>query len=163
MDLQPPLLITTADHPLLTAATVDAFCSRAATLAADVAIGVISADAVQAAFPGLPRARYRFRDGVYRGCNLYALLNQAGRGAPSVWGKFEGYRKHPARMVSTLGLGTLLRFLLGRLTLSAVTERISSRIGLSFQVVPLTDPAAGFDVDTLPQLRAAEAHLGKQG
>ena len=159
LDLQPPVLITTADHPLLTAETVDEFCSRAAVLQTDVAVGVVSGDAVRASFPAFARRTYRFRDGSYRGCNLYALLSRAGRGAPAVWRQFEDFRKHPVRMVGALGVGTLVWFLVGRLALADVARRIASKFGLSLQVVPLRDPAAGFDVDTLPQLRAAEGYL----
>ena len=62
-------------------------------------------------------------------------------------------------MIRLLGYGTLLRFLLGRLALADLTGIVFARLGLRIRPVFLTDPAAGFDVDTPEQRTAAEAFL----
>lgn len=158
--LAPPLLITTADHPLLTAAMVDEFCAASAALAgADVSFGLAPGERVAALFPGIRRTHYRFRDGAFCGCNLYGLLTPAGCTAPAAWMRVEQGRKRPWRMVGALGPRVLIRFLLGRLTLDEVTALIRRRIGLWARPVHLSDPAAGFDVDTVEQQRAAEDYL----
>jgi CTP:molybdopterin cytidylyltransferase MocA len=161
--LQAPLLITTADHPLLTVATVDEFCIAAAASAADLAFGVAPGDAVRAAFPGSRRTVYRFRDGRYCGCNLYALLTVAGLAAPRLWREVEQHRKRPWRIVSMLGPLALARFILGRLALTQVTTVAQARFALQARAVVLSDPAAGFDVDTVEQLRTAEEYLATVG
>jgi len=159
LGLEPPVLITTADHPLLTAATLDAFCERATTLNADATFGLVPAALVQAAFPGIRRTVFRFRDGGFCGCNLYALLSTAGYEALTTWTRVEADRKRPWRMLRILGYGTLLRFVLGRLALADLTGSVFARTGLRVRPVFLTDPAAGFDVDTPEQRTAAEAFL----
>lgn len=161
LGLTPPILVTTADHPLLVAPTLDAFCERAAAADADATFGLVPADLVRGAFPGLRRTAWRFRDGAFCGCNLYALLTQAGCRAPAVWTRVETHRKRPWRMVRALGGATLLRFLTGRLALADLTEVVRTRTGLRVLPVLLTDPAAGFDVDTPEQRRAAEAYLAR--
>lgn len=163
LGLEPPILITTADHPLLTPATLAAFCERAAALNADAAFGLVPIGLVRAAFPGVRRTAFRFRDGGFCGCNLYALLSSAGREAPTIWTQVEAHRKRPWRMLGTLGYGTLLRFALGRLALADLTGLVFARTGLRVRPVFLTDPAAGFDVDTPEQRRAAEAFLAARG
>lgn len=157
--LAPPLLVTTADHPLLSVATVDEFCAGSLASDGDVSFGVVRAEAVAARFPGIRRTRFRFRDGAWCGCNLFALLTPAGCTAPALWRRVESHRKRPWRIVGALGPVVLLRFLFGRLALHEVTALGQRQLGLRAQPVQLTDPAAGFDVDTVEQRAVADAYL----
>lgn len=159
LGLAPPVLITTADHPLLSPATLDAFCERATAINADATFGLVPVNLVHAAFPGSRRTAFRFRDGGFCGCNLYALLTTKGYAALREWTQVEAERKRPWRMLKILGYGTLLRFVLGRLSLADLTGVVFARTGLSVRPVLLTDPAAGFDVDTPEQRLAAERFL----
>ncbi|MCC6765774.1 MAG: nucleotidyltransferase family protein [Deltaproteobacteria bacterium] len=159
LGLTPPVLITTADHPLLSAATLDAFCERATAINADATFGLVPVSLVHAAFPGIRRTAFRFHDGGFCGCNLYALLTTKGYAALREWTRVEAERKRPWRMLRILGWGTLARFALGRLSLADLTGVVFARTGLSVRPVLLTDPAAGFDIDTPAQRVAAEAFL----
>jgi GTP:adenosylcobinamide-phosphate guanylyltransferase len=159
LDPNTPLLVATADHPLLTPALVDDFCARSASSGADVTVGLVPAQLVRAAFPSVKRTRLPFRDGAYCGCNLYAFLSPAAQRAPAAWMQVEQHRKRPWRMVGALGFATTMRFLLRRLTVEAVTHLASDRMGVRVQAVVLSHPEAGFDVDTSAQLEAAEAFL----
>jgi CTP:molybdopterin cytidylyltransferase MocA len=163
LGLRPPVLITTADHPLLRPETVDDFCARSLLSGGDATFAVVPGAAVSAAFPGIARTRYRFRDGSYCGCNLYALLTTAGCGAPAVWMRVEQYRKRPWRVLRGLGFFVLARFLLGRLALTEIPPLTRSRVGLRIEPVVLMDAAAGFDVDDVRQLAAAELFLRRRG
>ncbi len=73
-----PLLITTADHPLLSAEIVEAFCAGARASGADLAAGLAAAEVVREAYPEAARTWLRFADGSYSGANLFALLTPAG-------------------------------------------------------------------------------------
>lgn len=157
-----PLLVATADHPLLTAALVDDFCARSARSGADVTVGLVPARLVRGAFPGVRRTTLPFRDGPYCGCNLFAFLTPQAQRAPAAWIQVERHRKQPWRMVSALGVGMTLRFLLRRLTVDAVTDLASDRIGVRIRPIVLSQPEAGFDVDTSAQLAVAEAFLRKR-
>ncbi len=159
LGLTPPILITTADHPLLSTATLDAFCERATAINADATFGLVPVGVVHAAFPGIRRTAFRFRDGGFCGCNLYALLTTKSYTALDEWSRVEAERKRPWRILRILGYGTLFKFVLGRLSLADLTGVVFARTGLSVRPVLLTDPAAGFDVDTPEQRLAAEAFL----
>jgi molybdopterin-guanine dinucleotide biosynthesis protein A len=159
LDPSTPLLVATADHPLLTAALVDDFCSRSASSGADVTVGLVAAHLVQSAFPTLRRTTLPFRDGAYCGCNLYAFLTPTAQRAPAAWMQVEQHRKRPWRMVGALGVGVTLRFLLRRLTVASVTDLASDRMGVHVRPIFLSQPEAGFDVDTSAQLEVAEAYL----
>ncbi len=154
-----PLLVATADHPLLTAALVDDFCARSTSSGADVTVGLVAADLVRTAFPTLRRTALPFRDGAYCGCNLFAFLTPAAQRAPAAWMQVEQHRKRPWRMVGALGVGVTLRFLLRQLTVEALTHLASDRMGVRVRPIFLSQPEAGFDVDTSAQLEVADAFL----
>ena len=100
-----PLLVTTADHPLLTSAIVDSFCRRALEGGADVGVGLVSARLVRETFPDGQRTHLRFHEDSYCGCNLYALVTQKSARAPQFWVRIEAYRKQPWRMIGFIGIG----------------------------------------------------------
>jgi len=66
-----PLLVTTADHALLEAATVDEFCRAA--VGADIGIGVVERANLMKRLPETRRTWLKFRGGAYTGANLFAL------------------------------------------------------------------------------------------
>lgn len=142
-----PVLITTADHALLTPATVDDFCTRARSEATDAVAGVARHEAVAAAFPDMRRTALRFRDGAFCGCNLFAFLTPEGARVAEFWSRAEGIRKRPLSLARLLGPGTLLRYLAGRLTLEEAVDHLGARTGTVLATVELSDPAAAMDID----------------
>ena len=98
-----PVLITTADHPLLTAEIVDHFCRDSLTSGCDVVIGLAPHDLVRATFPDLKKTVLRFRDGNYCGCNLFAFLTEDGRQLADFWRRVERDRKKPLVVIRLLG------------------------------------------------------------
>jgi GTP:adenosylcobinamide-phosphate guanylyltransferase len=163
-----PLLVTTADHPLLTPEIVDEFCARMSTGEYDAGAAVVPADLVRRAFPDSNRTYLRFRERAYSGCNLFAILTQTGLRAPAWWTRIEEHRKRPWRMMSMLGPGVVVRFVLGRMSLAAIEGYVSRKMNLRAAVTVLSHPEAGYDVDTVDHMKVAEAvlrsqHLGADG
>lgn len=151
-----PVLLTTADHALLDSPIVDYFCAQAVASGCDVVVGLALHQQVMAAYPGMRRTALRFRDAAYCGCNLFALLTPAGRAVTTFWQRVEQQRKRPWRLLGALGWGTVVRYLLGRLTLAEALGRLSQRLQLRLGVVLLPFPQAAVDVDTVADWRFAE-------
>lgn len=154
-----PVLLTTADHALLQAQWVDVFCAQALASGKDAVVGLAHHAAVLAAFPGSKRTALRFRDAACCGCNLFAFLTPAGRRAPAFWRQMEQQRKQPHRLAAALGLGTLLAYLCGRLTLADGLEHLSRKIGAELGAVLLDDPRAAVDVDSVADFELVERLL----
>ena len=74
-----PVLITSADHALLTPAIVDGFAAAAANTELDFVAGLVSYDHVRRAFPHSQRTLLRFADGTWCGSNLVLVRTPAGR------------------------------------------------------------------------------------
>ena len=141
-----PLLVTTADHALLQPDWITRF--RADTPAgADVAALLARQDVIEAAALGTKRTYLRFADGAWSGCNLFQFTSARSVAALDLWAQVEADRKRPWRIVRRLGVGTLLRYLLGRLTLVQAVAHLGRLAGLDAAAVASPFGLAAVDVD----------------
>jgi molybdopterin-guanine dinucleotide biosynthesis protein A len=142
-------LVTTADHAWLSAAIVDHFLAAARATGADLAIAFARLDDVRARFPDTRRTGWKFADGGYCGCNLFAFVTPRGHAVAALWQRFEQDRKRPWRIVAGLGAGLLLRYATGRLTLADGLGELGRRAGCRVAPVVLPFPEAAVDVDSV--------------
>jgi GTP:adenosylcobinamide-phosphate guanylyltransferase len=155
--VQWPVLVTTADHALLDAATIDEFCNGAGT--ADVAIGVVDRANLMRRLPATKRTWLKFRGGAYTGANLFALRSPAVGPAIELWRSVEQDRKKAWRVIALLGPAGLLCAALRLISLDEVLAQVGGKLGLSIKAVPLSNPLAGVDVDKDDDHALAEAIL----
>ncbi len=153
-----PLLVTTADHPLLTPEMIAHFCGHV-TSDADVAVALAPASLVRSAHPGAVRTFYRLGNEGYSGCNLFAFRTPASRRAAELWMAMERHRKRPWRLIAAVGPLTLIRFALGMLDVRAVERLLSRRAGAAVRVVEMPFAEAAIDIDKPADLELAEAIL----
>ena len=162
VDRHAPVLLTTADHALLTPAIVRYFLSKSRTAGSDATVGVVKYGDVAAAFPGVKRTVIKLRGGAVCGCNLYAFLNYRGRGLVSFWQRAEDLRKRPWLLIAqTFGPVAILSYMLGFLTIERALNTVSDRTGLKVQPVFLPYPQAAVDVDKIEDLLLAESLLAR--
>jgi CTP:molybdopterin cytidylyltransferase MocA len=154
-----PVLVTTADHALLSAQMVDHFCVEARLKHCDVVVGLAPLERVLETFPDAKRTASRFQDGSYCSCNLFAFLSPRARAAADFWRKVEHQRKKPIRLVSILGWSVVLRYLLRRLSLTDALAQISGRLQLRAGAVFLPFPEAAIDVDKVEDWELVQKHL----
>ena len=150
-----PLLVTTADHALLTPAMIADFCGKAA--GHDLALGVVERRSLLKRLPDSKRTWIGFRGGAYTGANLFAFGSPKARAAVALWRSVEQDRKKGWRVLSALGPSILLGAGLRLLTLDQVLARIGKRLGLSIAKVQMADPIAAVDVDKPADLDLANA------
>lgn len=154
------ILLTTADHALLTPEIVSFFVSRSLQSGADATVGLVEYNLVAEAFPKVRRTVTRLRDGGFCGCNLYALLSPPGRRLVSMWRSVEQSRKRPARLIAgLLGPRAVFAYLTRTLTLDGALAAVSHRLDLTVRPVLLPFGRAGVDVDTVDDLRLVESVL----
>ena len=143
-----PVLITTADHALLTPTMVDHFGDQAGRSGADVLVALTDYKAIMQAYPGMRRTATRFQDGPFCSCNLFAMLNPRGRRAADFWRQVEHDRKTPWKMINKIGWLMVIKYLGGRLTLTEGLDRASRQLGFRAGAVLMPFPEAAVDVDT---------------
>jgi len=78
------------------------------------------------------------------------------------WSQIERERKHPLRLIRTLGGLALVRYMLGWLSLSGALSQLGRKLNLRVEEVLLPFPEAAIDVDTPEDLVLAETILAKR-
>lgn len=152
-----PLLITTADHALLTPAMIADFCAKAE--GADLAVGVVERASLIARLPNTRRTWIALKDGAYSGANLFAFGSRDAASAVALWRSVEQDRKKGWKLLAALGMPGLLGLLRLR-GIDQVVAAIGRRLDLKARAVVMNDPIAAVDVDKPADLALAEAILG---
>lgn len=152
-----PIMVTTADHPLLTPDMIDEFLSQAS--ASDLSVGMVARKTMLSRYPDAHRTWLTFSDDGYTGANLFALKSPATWNALQLWTLAEQDRKKAWRLFFHFG---------PKLAFMALTRRVSGpegvalageRLGLTSHLVAMTDPDAGIDVDKWTDYRQVDAIL----
>ncbi|MFV8817812.1 nucleotidyltransferase family protein [Haliea sp. E17] len=159
MDSEVPVLLTTADHPLLTAEIVDAFARQSLADPVDLTVGLAPHALVTDAYPGIHKTVLRFSDGDFCGCNLFAFVTPEGRRAAKFWRQIEQQRKKPLVLVGLLGWWAILRYRLGMLSLEEALAKLGKRLGLRIRAVILPYANAAIDVDSIADLMLVKGSL----
>jgi GTP:adenosylcobinamide-phosphate guanylyltransferase len=154
-----PVLLTAADHALLTPEIVDSFCNLTLLSDADFIVGLVPYARVHEAFPDSKRTVLKFADGEYCGSNLFMVRTQKGARLLEFWKTIAQHRKKPWRMAREIGFTTFLRYLMGRLTLAETLDQISGKADCRVGHVEILAPRAAVDVDSVADHALAEKIL----
>jgi hypothetical protein len=152
-----PLLVTTADHALLSSDMIEDFVSLARK--GDIAVGVVEKRNLMYRLPQSERTWIKFRGGAYSGANLFLLASPRVLPALELWRSAEQGRKKPWRLLSVLGPLTLLGALLRLRTIDQTLATVGRKLGLKAIAVELADPLAAVDVDKPADHALVEAIL----
>ena len=156
-----PVLVTTADHALLTPEMVASFLAGAA--GADAAFGIVERSIVEGAHPETRRTWLKFSGGHYSGANLFALNNVRAQTALDFWSKVERDRKKVFKLLTFFGPMLFLRAVTRTISLDAGLARASRSLGLSVKAVRLPFAEAAIDVDKPSDLALVQAILARSG
>lgn len=140
-----PLLVTTADHVLLTAEMVDHFAVAAACH--DLAVGMVNRRVLAQAGIESRRTWLKFRGGQWSGANLFWL--QGAECIPLVrfWAEIEQDRKKGLRIISAFGPGLALAAALRVSNVHSLVKRAGRRFGIDAAVVAMPQAEACIDAD----------------
>lgn len=152
-----PLLVTTADNCLLTAATIAEIEAEADRLGAEAGVALARREDVLAVHPEGQRRFYEFSDVAVSNCNAYWI------GHPNALRAAEAFRgggqfvKKPLRVMQAFGLVNLLRFRFGLGPIHHIFARISRRLKVEVAPLLIGDGATAIDVDNERSLAVTEA------
>lgn len=140
-----PVLVTTADHPLLSPDIIREFLAGAGS--SNVAVGAVERRTILARYPDTQRTWLKFSDGAYSGANLFALTSESALQALALWAKAERDRKQAARLFWHFGPILALRALTRTISFAEALRRAGHNLGVVATLVPLGAPEAAIDVD----------------
>jgi CTP:molybdopterin cytidylyltransferase MocA len=151
-----PVLVTTADHPLLRPEMVEAFIAGSA--GADVGIAMVERAVVERAH-STRRTWIKFSDGHYSGANMFALTSAASAPAMEMWARAERDRKKALKILMFFGPVIFLRAFTRTISLDAAVARVGRALSLRLTVVRLPFAEAAIDVDKPADLELAASIL----
>ena len=142
-----PVLIATADHPLLTGEMIEHFLDASA--GADASFAVVERSVMLARFPDARRTWVRYGAESYTGANLFTLQSDRTLDAVGHFGRAEADRKRRFRMLWHFGPALALGAASRSVSLERGIASLGRRLGIQVEAVPLPFPEAGIDVDRL--------------
>ncbi|MUH05188.1 nucleotidyltransferase family protein [Commensalibacter melissae] len=142
-----PLLITTADNPLLQPEWVEYFIQEAEASQCDLAVGIALKEQIEKDVPNTKRTYIKLADGSFSGCNIFMFRTPRSIQVTKLWQKLESYRKSPVKMGLLLGYSIILRYILHRLTRKALKKRIFklTKVKIDFVIIPWGQAAVDVD------------------
>ncbi len=140
-----PILVTTADHPLLLPDHIASFLAQVGD--ADLAVGMVEKQVMLACYPGNQRTWLKFRDGHWSGANLFALTSARTIRALDLWAEAEQDRKKAWKLFLHFGPWLALRAVTRTIGLADALARAGHNLGMTAKLAPLPYAQAAIDVD----------------
>lgn len=157
-----PCLMTTGDHPLLSAEMISSFIDGSLASGADFCVGLANEAVIQEAYPKTKRTYLRFSDEAVSGCNLFFISNEKGLAALEFWKEAQHLRKQPLKLARKIGIGLGLKYAAGRLSLQGAFDEAGKKIGISAKPVLLPFAEAAIDVDKVSDHQLVSEILKKR-
>lgn len=163
-DIEGAFLITTGDNVNMTAEAIQA--TMAPVFAGgDVALALASRETVLAARGETVSAAtahvgpYRFRDGRFSNCNLYAMRSSEVLHAAETFREGGQFSKDRGRLIRAVGLINVALVATRLVTLDQAMALLSRRFGMAVKAVRMTDGRQAVDVDNARTYALAETML----
>lgn len=142
-----PLLISTADIPLLTPAAVEDFLQQCSPYSGDFYYPIVTRKECENKFPGVERTFVSLREGVFTGGNIFLVNPLKIESSIPLVRQFLEHRKNPLKMVSLLGAGFILRAVTRQLALPGLESRFSALLNVKAKAMISKYAEISFDVD----------------
>jgi GTP:adenosylcobinamide-phosphate guanylyltransferase len=155
-----PVLVTTADHPLLTTEMITQFLDEAN---GDVAVAMVERQVMLTQFPDARRTWLHFSDGAWSGANLFALMSPKAMTALDLWADVEQDRKKAWKLFLHFGFWLALRAMTRTIGLNTALAQAGRQLDIEARLVSMSDPVAAIDVDKISDHKLAEKILAGRG
>ena len=155
-----PILVTTADHPLLTPAMIEHFLARSEE--SDASLAVVDRTVLAGHYPQSRRTWLRFRAGAYTGANLFTLRTPRSAAGLKALARGEASRKNQLKLLWHFGPALAFGALTRTMSLEQVVARGGSGLGMKLARVVLPFAEAGMDVDSMNDWRFADRFLSER-
>lgn len=153
------VLVAASDLPLLTRASLEEFIALAQSRDADLCYACLGRAAHVARFPEAPHTWARMREGQFCGGGVVALRPRIMQSLELVIERLGAARKNPMALASIFGSGTLAKYALGQLSISAAEKRASELLAARVAAIVCTHAEIAFNVDRASDVALAEKYV----
>jgi GTP:adenosylcobinamide-phosphate guanylyltransferase len=125
-----PILAATGDLPALTPEAIDDYVTRSLEAAADFSYPLVSAQDMEAQFPGSQRTYVTVSGGKVTGGNMMVLAPQVVRSNRELGQRLFDERKSPVGMARVIGVPFIFKYVTGRLRVDDVERKMEQLLGV---------------------------------
>ncbi|HWI55316.1 MAG TPA: nucleotidyltransferase family protein [Desulfobacteria bacterium] len=161
VDASGKVMIATCDIPLLTPKAVDEFIGMTLADGVDLFYPIVPMKEIRKVFPDIKRTSVKLTEGTFTGGNLFVINPNAVGGCVKKVEQFVSLRKSPLKLCRLLGMGFVVKFLLKKLSISEIEQKVSELLGITGRAVITCYPEIGVDVDKPSDLSIVSAFLHK--
>jgi GTP:adenosylcobinamide-phosphate guanylyltransferase len=142
-----PVLLTTADLPVLSVAAIDEFLDLAESSGADIVYACVERRVHEARYPDVPHTWARLRDGTFCGGGCVLLRPRAFPALEGFLDRLGSARKNPLRLARIFGWDVMARYAVGRLGVVNLERRAAELLGAPVAAARCTRPEIAVNVD----------------
>ncbi|MCL6473151.1 MAG: nucleotidyltransferase family protein [Firmicutes bacterium] len=154
-----PVLMLSADIPLITPEAISDFLKRCAGYNADFYYPIVRYGESEKRFPDVKRTYARVREGRFTGGNIILINPRFINRNMGIIERIYELRKKPIKIAQVLGFSFLFRFVLGMLTIGQIEDRIGQLTNSVCRAVETPYVEIGIDVDKESDLQLVKAVL----
>jgi hypothetical protein len=155
-------LLVTGDVPLLTGAMIDWFINACQPLTKDIYWGIVEQRVMEATFPNSKRSYLRLAEGKFCSGDLFLGKLTAAQSQQTILSQMIEQRKSVFQQLRLLGMGVVIKFLLGRLHMQELLALFPRLLNLQGAAIIVPFAEVGMDVDKPHQLAQVEAYLAQR-
>jgi len=153
------LLLSSSDIPLITPEAIKDLLARCE--GADMYYPLVAKEDCQRAFPEMERTWVKLAEGEFTGGNIILIkASKVAFVADPAEAFFEA-RKSPVQLASLIGIPTLAKLFIHRLTLGELEKKMGKIFGITGKAVQTPYPEIGTDVDKESDYTIISARLKK--
>lgn len=160
-----PLLVLPCDMPLIDKYCAEEFLDNALALYEQkntrIVYGIIEKQNYIKKFQSMKRTYMKLKDGTFCGTGFFYMDIETARNLKSIFEKISGFRKKPWQAVSMLGFFTIIKLLMGQLTVKDLEEKAEKFLGCASKALILRNPASAVNVDKVEDLVEVERILNQ--
>jgi len=160
MGISDKVLMVPTDVPFLTAEAINDFLKCCEASEADFYYPITNKEVNEQKYPGVVRTYVRLKEGVFTGGNLFIMRSDMFPLCLDIGVKLFERRKKPLAMAKLFGLGLVLRYLFGCLSIQMAEKRFYEVTGIQGKGIISNYAEVGVDVDKPGDLRMAQKYLG---
>lgn len=147
LNTREPVLVLTADIPLISKAAVEDFLLRCKQKEADVYYSFVPKEMNDQKYPGVKRTYVKLHEGVFTGGNIVLLSSWVIQNQADILNKAVSLRKKTIQLCLLLGWKYLFYLLMGRLTIEQIETQVAKILKMRAVGIISAYPEIGIDVD----------------
>lgn len=156
------VLIVSSDIPSLKGDMVDWLVNTSMKTRDDLYYGVCPREVMEKRFPSSNRTYTKLKDMQVCGADINIIHVSMATEHLDTWEELIGNRKSPLRQAAVIGWDTLFQLATRQITLQALAERASERIGIKGRAIIWSQAEPCMDIDKPHQLEILRADLARQ-